>query len=113
MFNVGVTGGRDFKDEAHVWQVLDNIYHSNANVNIIVGDARGVDSFAAKWAKKKNVPCFIYYPNWDLHGRSAGPIRNQHMLDHGLDLLLSFKGGRGTAHMTKITKAKGIEVRMV
>ena len=113
MFNVGVTGGRDYKDEAHVWQVLDNIYHSNANVNIIVGDARGVDSFAAKWAKKKNVPCFIYFANWDSHGRSAGMIRNQQMLNHGIDLLLSFPGGRGTAHMTKITKAKGVEVRMV
>ena len=111
--NVGVTGGRDYKDQAHVWQVLDNIYHTNANINIIVGDATGVDDFARKWANERKVPVFIYHANWEMHGRSAGPIRNKRMLDHGLDLLLSFKGGRGTAHMTRITKEKGIEVRMV
>jgi hypothetical protein len=111
--NIGVTGGRDYKDQAHVWQVLDNIYHTNSNINIIVGDATGVDDFARKWAIERKVPVFIYHANWEMHGRSAGPIRNKRMLDHGLDLLLSFKGGRGTAHMTRITKEKGIEVRMV
>ena len=111
--NVGITGGRDYEDKAHVWQVLDNIHHTNPNINIIVGDARGVDTFACEWATQRKVPVLVFHANWDLHGRSAGPIRNKRMLDHGIDLLLSFKGGRGTANMTKITKEKGIEVRMV
>jgi YspA, cpYpsA-related SLOG family len=111
--NIGITGGRDYTDHAHVWQVLDNILYTNPNINIIVGDAKGVDAFAREWATERKVPVLIFYANWDLHGRSAGPIRNKRMLDHGIDLLLSFKGGRGTAHMTKITKDKGIEVRMV
>jgi UDP-N-acetylmuramoylalanine-D-glutamate ligase len=52
----------------------------------------------------------IYPAKWDLHGKSAGPIRNQQMLDTGVDLVIAFPGGKGTAHMVSIAKKAGVKV---
>jgi hypothetical protein len=54
----------------------------------------------------------VYKAEWDKHGRAAGPIRNQQMLDDGKpDLVLAFAGGRGTDDMCRRAREAGIEVR--
>jgi len=48
---------------------------------------------------------------WSKHGRAAGPIRNQEMIDECKpDLVVAFPGGRGTADMVRRAKAAGIRV---
>ena len=64
-----------------------------------------------KWAKDNNMKLKVYPADWELHGKSAGPIRNQQMLIEGKpDLVLAFPGGKGTAHMVSIAKKKGVKV---
>lgn len=48
---------------------------------------------------------------WNLHGKAAGPIRNQLMLDkYDPDLVIAFPGETGTANMVKLSINAGIEV---
>ena len=52
-----------------------------------------------------------FLPDWEKHGRAAGPIRNKLMLDEGRpDLVVAFPGGRGTANMVKQASAASVEV---
>jgi hypothetical protein len=45
------------------------------------------------------------------HGRAAGPIRNQAILDEGKpDLVVAFPGGRGTTDMVSRVQNARIEV---
>lgn len=45
------------------------------------------------------------------HGRAAGPIRNQQMLDEGKPhLVVAFPGGTGTADMVRRAQAAGVLV---
>jgi hypothetical protein len=48
--------------------------------------------------------------DWHRHGRAAGPIRNQKMLDWGPDLVVAFAGGTGTAGMVRLARAACVEV---
>jgi hypothetical protein len=49
--------------------------------------------------------------DWKAHGRAAGPIRNQRMIDeHRPELVVAAPGGRGTADMVRRARAAGIEV---
>ena len=65
---------------------------------IISGMASGADTFAVEWAARFGFPLRAFPAEWDKHGRSAGPIRNQRMLDEGKpDLVVAFPGGKGTA----------------
>lgn len=58
------------------------------------------------------VPVRVFKADWDKHGKAAGPIRNQQMLDEGKpDLVLAFAGGKGTDDMCRRARAAGVEVR--
>jgi hypothetical protein len=47
--------------------------------------------------------------DWEKLGRSAGPIRNQAMLDEGRpDLVVAFPGHHGTADMVRRARAAGV-----
>ena len=118
-----VCGGRDFDDRKFLYQELEKVaidhlfIDGNENptgVQIISGMARGADTLAVDWAKLNYCEVLEYPADWDKHGKAAGPIRNQEMLEQGKpDLVLAFPGGRGTAHMVRIAEQAGVEVRKV
>ena len=66
---------------------------------------------AGKFAEWARIPVKEYPADWQKHGRAAGPIRNQQMLDEGKpDLVVAFDGGRGTADMIARAEKAGVRV---
>src|SRR5882757_4993716 len=120
MRRVIVCGGREYADAANLRFELDRIigpYSDGDNYNIhedllvITGGAKGADSLAYEWAMSRGANRIIYPADWKKHGNSAGPIRNQEMLDEGKpNLVIAFPGGTGTADMVRRAKAAGVEV---
>lgn len=105
-----VCGGRDYTDKAYLWNMLDGLGPPEVSV-IISGMARGADSIAAEWAERFGFPLVKFPADWQKHGRAAGPIRNQQMLDEGKpDLVVAFKGGVGTADMVRRARKAGVHV---
>lgn len=109
-----VCGGRDFKDCGLLFATLDRLAAYNGIDCIIEGDAHGADRIAGAWAKRRRVDLRLFPADWRKHGRAAGPIRNQAMLDQGRpDLVVAFPGGAGTADMVRRAHAAGVEVHIV
>lgn len=110
-----VCGGRSFADMDAMCAALDRIVLSKAGLSVIIhGGASGADALAAQYAESEGANVAVYPADWKTHGRAAGPIRNQQMLDEGKpDLVLAFPGGRGTADMVRRAKAAGVPVREV
>lgn len=106
-----VCGGRDFSDTALVYRTLDEFARADHVDCIIEGDAPGVDRIAGYWAKKRRVDLRLFPAEWHKHGRAAGPIRNQKMIDVGKpDIVLAFPGGDGTADMVSRARAAKIDL---
>jgi hypothetical protein len=109
-----VCGGRDYCDSSRVWGELD-VLHRQAKHDcmvVIQGGAHGADQIAREWCVSREVRYENYAADWTTHGKAAGPIRNQRMIDKGHpDLVLAFPGGRGTADMVRRAKAAGVNVR--
>lgn len=107
-----------------------------ANVTVIHGAARGVDSMAASAAHRHGVACEDYPADWDTHDRdgrgrvpcscpedatsckAAGVRRNQRMLDEGKpELVVAFTddlaSSRGTASMVGLARQAGLPVYVV
>jgi hypothetical protein len=75
------------------------------------GGARGANALAKDWAATHpDIKRHEMKADWHRHGRAAGPIRNQKMLDWGPDLVVAFAGGDGTACMMRLARAAGVEV---
>ncbi len=111
MTRVLVCGGRDYLDSIHVCDVLSAIHMANPISHLIQGGAMGADSLARAWARSLKVECTTVEADWAKHGRAAGPIRNQQMLDDwDVHLVVAFPGGRGTEDMIRRATQKGIRV---
>lgn len=106
-----VCGGRDFNDARLLQDMLDHINGKRDVVVLISGGARGADHLGELWAHSRGIHTETYEAEWGEHGRAAGPIRNQRMIDDGKpDLVIAFPGGRGTADMVRRARAAGVEV---
>ena len=106
-----VCGGRDYADQAFAFGVLDMLAERGPVNTIIQGGASGADKLARMWAITRNCHFDEYPADWQAHGRAAGPIRNQKMLDDGKPtLVVAFPGGRGTADMIRRAVRAGVEV---
>lgn len=104
-----VCGGRDYHNIKTVYVALDGLIPKPTL--IIQGGAFGADACASEWAHARNVLERQFAADWHAHGRAAGPIRNQQMLDEGKpDLVVAFPGGTGTADMVRRAKAAGVRV---
>ena len=113
-----VCGGRFFGkelSEVHaLHDALENLHKSTGIAVLIHGDAPGADRLAGEWAKINRVPIEVYAAAWTEHGKAAGPIRNQRMLNEGRpDLVLACAGGRGTRNMIALAEAQGVPVEKV
>jgi len=106
-----VCGGRDYSDKEKVFEILDSLEFKITK--LVCGMARGADTLGYQWAVKNNIPIEEYPAEWTKYGRGAGPIRNQQMLNSGIDILVAFPGGTGTANMVKICKAAKVNIIIV
>lgn len=114
-FIVAVSGGRDYTDEDHIFEVLDGI-HGSRDITLLieggcpVGDG-GADARARLWAAAREVNCLTIPPKALKHRwPSAGPYRNREMAEHKPHLWVLFPGGRGTRSAKEIAAAHGIDI---
>lgn len=103
------TGGRDYEDDAMVFDVLLALKPESVHV----GDCpTGLDRTVRDFCKSKRIPVRIYEADWKTHGKAAGPIRNRHMVEMaGPDaVVIAFPGGKGTESC--VAAARGLN-RMI
>jgi hypothetical protein len=108
-----VTGGRSYADANAVYSELDQLLGQAPQdcLTIIQGAASGADKLARDWCIARKVPFANYPADWTTYGRSAGPRRNQRMLDREQpDLVLAFPGGAGTEDMVARALRAGVPV---
>jgi hypothetical protein len=106
-----VCGGRDFNDRAFLNDALNRVHRKRPITLLIHGDAPGADRLADAWAQEHAVRRAPFPANWAEFGPSAGPERNQRMIDVGKpDGVVAFPGGVGTADMVRRAEAAGIKV---
>lgn len=127
MTRVLICGGRDFADRDRISRALMRFKPANVALDasehiFILGGAPGADRLAEEWADvfgiRKRVFPADWYPNGRSGGldRSAGPRRNQQMLDDGRpELVISFprasgQFGSGTLDMMRRARSASIPI---
>jgi YspA, cpYpsA-related SLOG family len=114
-----ICGGRTYNNIAKMLIALsdldEKLYGDDYIEIIIHGGANGADTIAGDIAKKRFIPVKVYPADWKKHGKAAGSIRNQQMLDEGKpDIVLAFPDpkSKGTWDMIRKANNAGIEVRV-
>jgi hypothetical protein len=109
MTRVLVTGSRNWHAPDAVSFALDQ-YPPDAT--LVVGDCpTGADRQAREaWTG----PVEVHRADWDRHGKAAGPLRNQSMVDSGADVCLAFirAESRGATDCLERAKKANIPARV-
>jgi F420-dependent methylenetetrahydromethanopterin dehydrogenase len=103
--NVAIVGSRTFMDMKAMEVVVKRLLERDPDVVIVSGGARGADTLAETAARKlcKNAP-LIFPADWAKHGKSAGPRRNQQIVDAS-DQLIGFWDGASRGTIDSVRRA--------
>lgn len=114
-----ITGSRDW-DDFHAVEnsILGALYDAEVSpydddIVVVHGDCpTGADAAADQVGRLWGFEVEAWPADWDSHGKAAGPIRNQQMVNAGADLCLAFPLGesRGTRDCVRRADAAGIPV---
>lgn len=104
-----IAGGRDYALKEEDYERLNSIAEIQEIGLVVSGGAKGADSGGERWAEINNIPVKHFFPDWNRHGRAAGPIRNEEMAKFA-DICVLFPGGRGTDSMASLAKQYGLDV---
>lgn len=120
-YRILVTGSRNWQDIGVVRRALNEVLAVRPHdqpIVVVHGDCpTGADIMAKTWALTaddyERVTEEPHPAAWHLHGRKAGPIRNQNMVSKGADVCLAFikDGSRGASHTARLAEEAGIETR--
>lgn len=104
-----VTGSRDWTDKRSIAKKLCLFIRPTDGqvVTLVSGNCpMGADFMAEEVARNLEWNVELHPANWELHGKRAGFIRNQEMVNAGADLCLAFiknksKGATMTANLSE------------
>lgn len=111
MTRILVTGSRDWHDIEFLDDVIRLMAEAYPGATFVHGACQGADTLAAEMWRKLGYPVEAHPAEWHRYGRSAGPRRNQYMVDLGADVCLAFirNGSKGASGCARMAKAAGIE----
>ena len=80
---------------------------------IVTGGAKGVDSAAEDYARRKNIPCTVIRPDYKQYGRNAPLVRDREIVDRADMVVVLWDGkSNGTAYTLRYAEKIGREVRV-
>ena len=102
---VAIVGTRTFNDYRLLKKFVLQCVPLNQIEYVVTGDAKGADTLAYVFAKGNNIPYDRLEAEWTKHGKAAGPIRNQQVVDRA-DCVIAFWDGKSPGTRSTIQMAK-------
>lgn len=113
MKRILITGSRIWIDRARIADELDRAVAELGDdpVTIVSGACpQGADRICEEYATARGWTVERHRADWSTHGKAAGFIRNQAMVDLGADVCLVFvrAASRGATHCGQAAERAGI-----
>jgi hypothetical protein len=79
---------------------------------VVCGMADGVDSLGLRWAEENNIKLSKFAAEWNVYGRSAGPIRNAQMAKYADACIVIWDGeSKGSKNMIRESLNHGLKLK--
>ena len=103
---LAIIGSRDFNDYEKVAYYVIKYFESGWAIDEIVsGGASGADALAKRIADEYRKVYTEFPADWKTHGKAAGPIRNEQIIQYA-DKVLAFWDGKSKGTMSSINLAR-------
>jgi predicted Rossmann fold nucleotide-binding protein DprA/Smf involved in DNA uptake len=98
---IAIVGSREWVDYDEVERYVGMLSTSDI---VISGGARGVDTRAVEFAKRRGLVTIVLLPDWNTHGKAAGVIRNAQIVEQS-EVVLAFWDSKSKGTLDTIRKA--------
>ena len=102
MTRVAIVGSRDYPSLQDVSRFVMSLDPATI---VVSGGARGVDRTAKSAATSRGLRTLVFLADWNIHGKRAGYIRNEQIIDH-VDEVVAFWDGKSPGTADTIRKAR-------
>lgn len=99
---VAIVGSREYPDMEEVRRFVRLLPEGTV---VVTGGAEGVDNEAITAAHEVFLSVEIHWPDWNTHGKAAGPLRNTTIVKD-CDKLVAFWNGYSSGTSDVIEKAR-------
>lgn len=86
-------GSRNWDAPAPIFSKLNDVLEKHPDLVVVHGAGRGADLIAQALCEWMDIPFEPYPADWGQLGNRAGPVRNQQMVDSGVEAVYAFKAG--------------------
>src|SRR3954471_5685116 len=112
-YKIIIAGTRTFNDYELLIKVCDIcLFLRHPNIEVVSGGSVGADYLGEQYAKAKGYKISHFYADWNIYGRSAGPIRNKQMAEYA-DGCIVFWDGKSLGAKDMIKQAKAYNLKLV
>ena len=105
---LAIVGSRTFTDFERMSSVLWDLFRVRRGTKpkdtIVSGGANGADTLAKQYAQEEETLYLEFPADWKTHGKAAGFIRNQDIVD-ACDVVLAFWDGKSKGTKDTIDRA--------
>lgn len=101
MQKIAIIGSRSFND----FNRLVSVLLPWLPAHIVSGGAKGADALAERLAREQKLSITVIKPDWQQHGRAAGPIRNRDIVD-AVDMVIAFWDGQSKGTKSALDYAR-------
>ena len=117
-YRILVTGSREWTDEFAIDREFGSLLRrigreAYPEFVVVHGAAKGLDTIAANMAAHYRLRAEAHPADWTTHGKRAGPIRNQAMVDLGADICLAFPTASSVGTWDCVRRANRAGIRVI
>ena len=109
---LAIVGSRDFNDYDKVIYYVSEYFGLGADglfgnyiTEVVSGGANGADALGKRLAKEYSIKYTEFPADWNKHGKAAGPIRNEQIMQY-TDKVIAFWDGQSKGTMSAINLAR-------
>lgn len=103
-----VAGSRGINNAEHC--IKEFCLHNSVDEIVHGGCENSPDMSASKIAKELGIKETVFLADWELYGKSAGPIRNKTMAVYSDTLLVFSNNTNGAENMVKEARKEGLVI---
>ena len=112
---IAVIGSRGFSDYSFFAEKLEHLLQNLSDYSFVSGGCKtGGDALIKRYCQEHSLKLVEYLPDWDLHGKKAGFLRNQLIIDDCTHLIAYWdEVSKGTLSSIKMAEKKNIPIKIV